>query len=51
MKCKYCGRETGREIEIEDRDECNFCWELRSRMEQEPELAQKILDSVKEAQA
>lgn len=43
VKCKWCGENTS----MTATEECDFCWELRSRMEKNPELSQSILDSLK----
>lgn len=46
MKCKICNdREMAHGAE-QGTGLCNFCWELRSRIEVEPELARRILASV-----
>jgi hypothetical protein len=44
MKCKWCGINVH---ESQER-ECLWCWELRTRIEKIPEIALKIIESLKE---
>ena len=41
MKCEHCDRDA-----IDDDGECNRCWELRKRVEADPDLARKFLGPV-----
>ncbi len=43
IPCQWCGKSS---IMMETM-ECDSCWELRSRIKQNPELARKILNSIK----
>lgn len=42
VKCKWCGKET---FNLGTK-ECNGCWELRSRIEADMELASRILETL-----
>jgi hypothetical protein len=43
--CKWCNKKLeGTEV---GGDECNNCWEIRSRAERNLDLAEKILNSLK----
>lgn len=41
IPCKWCGTQT----DFLGTKCCHGCWELSSRIESEPELAQRILDA------
>ncbi len=41
MKCRWCSNE------IKDGEECSRCWELRTRIRRDPDLAEKFLERVK----
>jgi len=41
MKCKWC------DTEITEGNECDNCWEMRHRMENDIALAEKILKALK----
>jgi hypothetical protein len=43
--CKWCNKKLS-SMEIGG-DECNNCWEMRSRMERDLTLAEKILHTLK----
>ena len=43
VKCKWCGTDTT----MTDTEECDGCWELRYRIEFQPELARKMLEALK----
>lgn len=43
-KCKWCGTSTA----SLGTKECDNCWEMRHRISSNPELAEKMLKSVKE---
>lgn len=45
VPCKFCGKDTimlGTKL-------CDGCWELTRRIERDPELAQKILNEIKQS--
>ena len=39
--CKWCGQKTNQQDSVE----CDSCWELRSRIERQPDIASRILES------
>jgi len=43
--CKWCSKP----VDLAGSKECNFCWELRSKAEMRPHLAQRITTSVLDA--
>ena len=46
MKCKWCSKE----LEDYHLEECNDCWELRSRVERNPGIAIKMIMTLPEKQ-